>query len=242
MVALRRSILVLGLPAFLVGAIAAASPASAGSFRVNPVNLSIAPDRSTTSLSLANNGSKEVSVRVLTYRWTQVDGKDVYGETTNVIASPPIFTLAPGQTQLVRVGLKQRRSGEAYRVVFEEIPSASSSGTVVQEVLRLDLPLFVDAPAGKPIVDWQAWRDAAGEVTLEASNSGTRQQKILAIDLDGQAGEDVVLTREMGVVLPASARRWALGKRPDLAAGSAVTLKIRTPSGEVQRQVVVQPR
>ena len=61
----------------LLGAIAAGSPASAGSFKVNPVNLAMPADRSTTSLSLANSGSEPVSVRVLTYRWTQVGGDDV---------------------------------------------------------------------------------------------------------------------------------------------------------------------
>ena len=241
MIASRWRPLLLAISTVLLGAIAAGSPASAGSFKVNPVNLAMPADRSTTSLSLANSGSEPVSVRVLTYRWTQVGGDDVYTESTNVIVSPPIFTLDPGQAQLVRVGLRDRRPGEAYRVVFEEIPRQGASGPVVQVALRLDLPLYVEAAGAKPNVAWQAWRDGAGAITFEATNSGARHQKVLSIGLDRADGE-AVLTREMGVVLPSSSRRWVVGKQADLTAGSSVTLSIRTPAGEAQRKVVVQQR
>lgn len=241
MIALWKRLLLLALPMFVLATIAAGSPALAGSFKINPVNLSIPADRSTTSLSLANTGKEPVSVRALTFRWTQPNGQDVYGDTTDVIVSPPIFTLAPGQTQLVRVGLKERRSGDAYRVVFEEIPHKDSNGTAIQVALRLDLPLFVEAADGAPRVAWKAWRDATGRVTLEASNSGTKYQKVLAIGAVSQ-GQKLPLTREMGVVLPASSRRWVVGNRPELAAGSVITLEIRTPAGEVQRKVTLQSR
>ena len=64
---------------------------------------------------------------------------------------------------------------------------------------------------------------------------------MLSIGLDGES-ESPVLTREMGAVLPSSARRWVIGKQPDLTAGSVVTLNIRTPAGEAKRKVVVQQR
>lgn len=228
--------------ALVTGSIAAGSPALAGSFQVNPVNLAIPPERATTSLSLQNTGSEPVSVRMVTYLWTQEGGKDVYSETSNVIASPPIFTLEVGETQLVRVGLKDRRPGEAYRIVFEEIPRDNLEGNVIQVALRLNLPLFVEAEKGESSVRWQAWRDASGALTLAAENIGSRHQKITGVELDREAGEDRLLSEEVGVVLPSSIRRWDLGSQPDIAAGSAISLTIRTPAGEVQQQVVVQQR
>jgi fimbrial chaperone protein len=241
MVALCWRLPLLALPAFVLGIVAAGSPASAGSFKIDPVNLSIPADRSTTSLTLTNTGKEPVSVRVVTYRWTQPKGEDAYDETTNVIVSPPIFTLAPGQAQLVRVGVNQRRPGDGYRVIFEEIPSKGSSGSLIQVALRLNLPLFVEAAGGKPDVQWQAWRDAAGQITLEATNTGTRYQKVLAIDAS-DGGRELPLSRQMGVVLPASSRRWSVGTRSEFTAGSPITLEIRTPAGDVERKVVVQQR
>src|SRR3990170_3108661 len=85
--------------------IACAGPASAGSFTVNPVNITLPAGRQAASLTLTNSDAAPVSVLVQTYAWTQVDGVDVHTPTDNIIASPPIFTIAPGKTQLVRIGL-----------------------------------------------------------------------------------------------------------------------------------------
>lgn len=228
--------------ALVAGCIAAGSPAIAGSFQVNPVNLEIPHGRTTTSLSLQNTADEPVSVRIVTYLWTQKDGEDVYSETSNVIASPPIFTLDGGETQLVRVGLKDRHRGEAYRIVFEEIPRDNPEPSAIQVALRLNLPLFVEAEQGEAEVRWQAWRDASGMLTLAAENIGNRHQKITSIYLDRDGEEDRSLSEEMGVVLPSSTRRWELGSTPGIAAGSTISLSIRTPAGEVQHKVVVQQR
>ena len=181
MIAIGWQRLLLATSTVLLGIVAVGSPAMAGSFKVNPVNLAIPPERVTTSASLTNSASEPVSVRVVAYRWTQVDGADLRQETGNVIVSPPIFTLEPGATQLVRVGLKERRPGDAYRVVFEEIPRERPEGNVVQVALRLDLPMHVEAAGGASELAWQAWRDGSGAVTLEATNFGNRHQRVLAI-------------------------------------------------------------
>jgi fimbrial chaperone protein len=97
-------------------------PAIAGSFRVNPVRVELTPDRPAGELTLSNVEQAPVGVKVTALRWTQVNGLDVYEPTTDVIASPPIFTLAGGGTQLIRIGLRTRRAGAAYRIHVEEIP------------------------------------------------------------------------------------------------------------------------
>lgn len=236
-----RRLLLAFFPIF-IGTIAVGPPAFAGSFKVNPITLAIPPDRTTTSSSLTNNGTEPVSVRVLTYRWTQKDGTDVHQETTDLVVSPPIFTLAPGSTQLVRIGVTDRRAGGAYRVVFEEIAPQRPAGTMVQVALRLDLPLHVEAANGAPDLAWKAWRDDSGAIAVEAVNSGTRHQRVLAIGHRRENGAENLLTQEMGVVLPASSRRWLLGSGPRFQAGSALTLLVRTPEGEEQQSVVVQQR
>jgi fimbrial chaperone protein len=242
MTAIRWQLLLLAYPAVLLGTIAVASPGAAGSFKVNPVNLTIPPDRKTTSLSITNSAKEKVSVRVVTYRWTQVDGRDLQEETTDVIVSPPIFTLEPAKTQLVRVGVKERRAGEAYRVVFEEIPHQQVHANTVQVSLRLDLPLFVEAGDAEPAITWNAWREDAGTITLEAFNTGDRHQRVLTIGLDDTTDPESLLTREMGVVLPKSSRRWLIGKQVRFIPGSTVTLVVRNPKGADEHSVVVQQR
>jgi fimbrial chaperone protein len=218
-----------------------AVPAAAGSFQVNPVNIILAAGRQTASLTIRNNDAAPVAVRVATYRWTQENGRDVYSPTGDLIASPPIFTIAAGATQLVRVGLVDRQ-GRAYRVILEEIPRRQVGGAV-QVALRLNLPLYVLPPGGgKAEVSWSLWRDASGETFVEGRNAGTVHAQILGFETLDREGRRTILSQEMGVILPASARYWKAGVHPEFRAGSSLLLRIRNSVGVTQSQIVVEQR
>lgn len=226
------------IPGFLAG-----SPAAAGSFQVNPVHVTMAADRNTASLTIRNTERSEVAVRVTAYRWTQEDGQDVYAETTDVIASPPIFTIAPGRTQLVRLGLKARRAGGAYRVILEEIPRTQAPGSQVQVTLRLNLPLYLLPPKGGAAdLKWRAWQDHSGLLFVEAANRGSLHAQILQIGATTATGQGILLSKEMGVVLPSGARHWKLGKHPGLAVGAPLLLNIRNSTGDIQEKVQLEQR
>lgn len=212
-------------------ALSMAWPAHGGSFQVNPVQIVLQPDRTISSLTIRNADREPVSVRVLTYRWTQVGGEDVYTPTDELIASPPIFTIAGNGQQLVRVGLRRHEPGAAYRVIVEEI-ARPSSANAIQVALRLNLPMYVLTAGGSPAVRWSASRNAAGEIILEGRNDGAAHAQVAAIGLLGPAGERTALTGSMGVILPSSMRRWNVGRHPQLRAGSDLQLSVRSPGGE----------
>ena len=230
------------LAAWLVAGSALAAPAAAGSFKVNPVQINLPADRKAASLRLTNSDSAPVSVRVLTYKWTQVDGLDVHTPTSNVIVSPPMFTMAAGQAQLVRSGLRDRAASGAYRVILEEIPSDKPVKGQVQIVLRLNLPLYVlPRDGGRTDLSWRAWRDPSGDLFVEGRNQGSLPGQVLALAAV-QSGRRHVLSSQMGVVLPGSARRWKADKGSDLAAGVPLLLTVKGPAGETQTQIMLERR
>jgi fimbrial chaperone protein len=104
-----------------------AVPASAGSLKVNPVHINLPAGLQSVSLKMTNGDTAPVSVRVVTYTWTQAAGRDVYTPSSNVILSPPMFTIPAGQTQLVRIGLRNRAATGAYRVVLRKSPATTRS-------------------------------------------------------------------------------------------------------------------
>lgn len=225
-----------------VATLATIVPALAGSFQVNPIQIVLQPGKTISSLTIRNVDRQPVSVRVLTYRWTQVAGDDVYTPSDDLIASPPIFTIAANAKQLVRVGLRRRTPGAAYRVILEEIPRPSKDN-VIQVALRLNLPMYVLTAAGaKPAVRWSASRDAAGEIAIEGRNDGAAHSQVTAIAVADPAGKRTALTTNMGVILPASMRRWNVGKHPRLAAGADLHLSIRSSSGEDRIMVKLAAR
>lgn len=229
------------LAAGLAAAVCAA-PAAAASFKVNPVQINLPADRGATSLTITNGDLAPVSLRVVTLAWHQAGGVDVYTPTDKVIVSPPIFTMAGGKSQLVRIGVKDRVAGSAYRVIFEEIPRQQPGANQVQVSLRLNLPLYVLARGGgKAQVGWRAWRDPAGDLFVEGRNSGSAHGQVLELSAE-QAGKRQLLSSEMGVVLPGSARYWKIGKRPGLVAGAPLQLAVRAPSGETQTRILLEQR
>ncbi len=225
----------------ILGAIFAA-PASAGSLKINPVHINLPADRQSVSLNMTNSDAAPVSVRVVTYAWTQVDGRDVHTATSNVIVSPPIFTIPGNTTQLVRIGLRNRGGPVAYRVIFEEIPRDQPIDGQIQITLRLNLPLYVLAKGpAKPDVSWKAWRDPSGDVVVEGHNRGSLHSQVLALAAD-QGGRRHSLSSQMGVVLPGSARQWAVGKLPQFPVGTPLLLRVKGSAGETQAQIVLERR
>ena len=206
--------------------------AHASNFRVSPVTLTVPANRPIGSVTITNGDGAPVSIKVATYRWTQVDGKDVYTPTDDLIASPPIFTTPAGAVQLIRVGLRHKvTTAVAYRVVLQEIPAAVTTGVAI--AVNLNMPLYVVAgPAAKASVQWSARRTADATVLLEGRNSGDAPQQVLAIGrADPGAGTPAVLSSTMGVVLPASMRQWNIGKHADWTPGVPLRLTIRTATG-----------
>ena len=194
---------------FLLGtAICPLTAAWAGTLRVNPILVSLDADHRSGSVTVRNDESTPVAIRAYPLAWAQAGGSDVYAETSAVIVSPPVFTIAPGGTQLVRVGLRYAAgTGRAYRLIIEEVPEAASGGGV-RAVLRLNLPLYAGVRPGVPgDVRWAASRAAGGDWIVEAANSGdgyVRLDPELAAAATGLSFSD----EGFGTVLPGATRRW----------------------------------
>jgi fimbrial chaperone protein len=226
--------------ALLLAIVPAHGRALAGSVQVDPVSVELPHDRSSASLSVRNRDSQPVSMRVRAYRWSQEGGEDVHRDSDDLIVSPPIFTIAPGGRQLIRIGPRMPSAGAAYRIVLEEIPAAAAQGTGIRVALRINLPFYIlPEGGGRPALSWSAWRNRDGNVFIEARNSGTRHSQIAALASVDAAGRETVLASRPGVVLPGGSKRWEAGNRPGIAAGSALELRIRNAAGEISRGHVV---
>lgn len=218
-----------------------ALPAFAGSFSAVPVQLSLPANARAASFTITNNDAAPVSIRVKALAWSQVDGKDRYEPTANAIVSPQIFTIKSGRKQLVRIGVRDRQAAKAYRLFVEEIPLQKPEAGQIQVVLRLNLPLYLLPKNGeKSDLKWLALRDSDGSMVLEARNQGTIHEQINEIDIE-QGGHSQTVTKEMGVVLPGSARRWKVDSAVKLQPGVPAMVKAHGPNSDSQTQIIVEP-
>jgi fimbrial chaperone protein len=215
---MRRTFPLAACAALTLTAAAGLPPAAAGTLQVNPVLVEIGAARRTGSVTVHNVEDVPVTIRAYPLAWRQADGEDHYDETSAIIVSPPVFTIPPGGTQIVRVGQRGAAAApQPYRLIIEEVPEASQ-GTGIRVALRLNLPLYSRLSAGAPAdLRWSAARQGDGQWAIEARNAGAGWVRVdarIALAATGIRFEDGFA---FGTVLPGAARRWLLGGAPNVA-------------------------
>ncbi len=189
--------------------------AFATSLQVSPTSITLTPARNADALWLSNTGTEPVHVQLRVFRWTQSGGTESLDATQEVIASPPMQTIAPGARQLVRL-IRPDRSPIAaqasYRVLVDELPGGNARQGL-QLVLRYSVPVFVQPgdAAPQPVLAAMVVAAADGASALEVRNTGTGHAQLADLGLVQASGPDTVLLPGLvGYVLPGQTMRWTL--------------------------------
>lgn len=191
--ALRRNGARLALGTLLFGAGMAQAATSVLIWPIDPV---IEAEQKAGALWLENRGNEEASLQVRVFAWRQGEFDDQYQNQRDIIGSPPVAKIAPGQKQLIRLtrtGSSPVGQEQAYRIIIDEIPPALPPDTAdkpqaaIRFQMRYSVPLFVygqglwgradptgqrsDAGVGKPQL---SWRQVAvqGRSWVEIRNTG----------------------------------------------------------------------
>lgn len=224
----------------------AANVALAGSFHVSPVRIDLAAARPTAVLRVTNSDAQPVTVQAGVSAWSYAGEQDVFGETDDILLNPPIFTIAPGATQFVRIGLRLRAppaSEASYRLFLEELPSPSMpDGTGVRTLLRISLPVFV-APAGSKAarIQWRIARAGPAEVLLSATNSGLVHVQLQSISLRPPGGDAIESKNLAAYLLPGQTREWRIPGAA-LATAAQVELSARSDAGSLSERLAPMDR
>jgi fimbrial chaperone protein len=223
----------------------AANTARAGSFQVSPMRIEFGASRPTTVLRVSNTGAEAVTVQAEVRAWSYAGERDVFGDTDDVLLNPPIFTIAPGATQFVRVGLRARTaatSEASYRLFLEELPRPSApEGTVVRTLLRISLPVFVPSPGAAPKLQWRVARDGAAAVLLSATNTGNAHVHVSGISLRPQGGVAVASKNLAAYLLPGQTREWKIPGAA-IATAAQIELSARSDAGDLSERLAPMAR
>ncbi|WP_119628929.1 fimbrial biogenesis chaperone [Methylocaldum marinum] len=134
--------------------------AHGGALSVAPVRLELSAPELTGAITVTNTGTESSVVQLEATDWSQRNGQDEYAPSRKLSATPPIFTLGPGATQTVRVGLRHPpdpRRELAYRLFLQEVPPPAPQGCASHfaSASRSSFPLrdpgpnFVSGHAGR---------------------------------------------------------------------------------------------
>lgn len=221
------------LAAVALALLSLADGAWAAGFSLSPIRLTVPARDVAGSITATNTGSGSIVLQASALAWLQKDGQEVREETRTLIVNPPIFKLAPGEQQLIRVASRTGPPATeelAFRLLISEIPTQDAPDTpnALRLTLAMDVPVYLEPrAAGSHLMEWRL-EHSSGTRRLIAENKGTRHYRIQ--DVEFLAGGKVIQKNAAVVVLP---RSWLAFKLPpDAGNAQSVLIKAQDEAGQ----------
>jgi fimbrial chaperone protein len=221
-----------------------------GAFQISPVRISLSGKTPISVLSVRNESAESSVMQLTVMSWSQSENEDIYSPTDEVLATPPIFTVPAGGTQIIRVGMRRKSDAQlelAYRLFLQEVPTdkVAEKEVEVKVALRFGIPIFV-APASKklpkPLLDWRVSEAPQKALHINAMNLGDAHVQILGIALSPAAGGATLAEyRGMNYLLPKQGRHWKVAVNQVHPLGTLLKVVARTDAGEFHAEVALEP-
>ena len=180
------------------------------------------------------------------FHWVQTDGHESLDPTTDVAASPPIVTLAPGDDYTVRVVRTAKtvvQGEESYRVWVDQLPASQrQSQSGINILIRQSIPVFFRArQLTRPNVSWTL-RLEGGRLVIVASNSGDERLRIASLRLRDAAGATASFGNGLvGYVLGRSSVNFTIPNPPrGFGASGAVSIAAESNDGPIHATAQLQ--
>ncbi|MEO3990266.1 fimbrial biogenesis chaperone [Pseudocitrobacter cyperus] len=199
----------------LSGICVSTNMALASGLQVSPVSLTL-KDKNADGIWLSNEGDNEINAQVRVFQWSQSNFKDNLTASRDLVISPPMLTLRPGQRQLIRVirlGNPTNSVEESYRLSVNELPQATPKANKLEFVLHYSLPIFIQPKNSVPPEAKLSWgvKRVGNDNFLEVSNQGNSHAQLSGVTyINKQGARREITPGLLGYVLPGSTMRWIL--------------------------------
>lgn len=208
---------------------------AASSLLIWPLDPVIEADQKAAALWLENKGRETAYMQIRVVGWEQREFDNHYQNQREVIGSPPLARIEPGQKQLVRLTRTQNAPAgieRAYRIIIDDIPVDTSNdgphgptAAAVNLQMRYTVPLFVygegllskpaatsrqaSKSAGAPDLGWRKVM-VQGAPWLQVQNRGEVHARLTQVSIVQGGKSWSVAPGLLGYVLPGAVMRWPL--------------------------------
>jgi fimbrial chaperone protein len=221
--------------------LAGVSVASAGMIGLSPLRVDFDSEKKSGLVRVFNTGDTDISMQVDIRDWSQSDtGEDQFEPATDVVAMPPIFSLAPGEMQLIRLGLvgdtpTDRES--TYRLFFTELPPAPTNGGLRMRLI-VSMPVFslpaVDLPAKN--LEFVEMNFDDEEVRVRFHNPGERHIRVENIATFAADGRETGRIERPRYILPGANHDFVFDSE---TASELSRLAVTNTAGTVEYDVAI---
>ena len=235
----------------LLAACCAAQAADAGraGITISPISVSLDAKRPADAVTFQNGTAENKVIQVEIMNWSHDNGEDHFTPAADLLVSPPMFRVAAGAKQVVRVGLKSRAGAtspteKTYRMFLQEVPETApvpavdAGGSALRLLLRFGVPVFLKPAKALPeSINWKASRNKDNTIALSLTNTGNRHLRVSEVKLES-AGKSVAASN-FAYVFAGETYTWTLKPDAPWQPGAAM-VSARTDDGSVHAGLSLQ--
>lgn len=214
-----------------------ASTAMAGAISVSPTRIELSPRHPIATLEVRNEAADPVTVQLERMAWTQSEGQDAYAASAELIATPPVFELAPHGSQVIRVALRPGIAASmerAYRLYACEVPAAGPPAVSgVRMALRIGVPVFAGPADSAARLAGQIQAQPDGRMAIRLQNTGGHFTRALSVALHDPAGAVVWESHSPSYLLSGGDHLWWVDHAAKVSSSEPLRLSVVTETGTV---------
>lgn len=216
----------------------------ASNISVEPTTVILTPKNTVQSITVANADVQPLLLQIQSMAWTQMNGLDSYQNTQDLLISPPIVNIPPGEERIIRIGFINQafplKAERPYRIFLQQVLTDKETHLInsdkIKVALRIGIPVFIEPQTNpQPQLIWKRTVSKNGEIFLSANNIGTKHVKINAIQIK-DANNKTFLLDDFKYILPNSTQYWTLPK--DRHIQSPLSLRIEASDQSTEKIIL----
>ena len=219
------------------------SPAWADGLGISPLRAVLSTQVRTAGFTLTSQEPNPTLVQVHLYAWSQQKGVDQLVPSDDLLVGPPIFTIQPGQTQLIRIGLRNEPASQreaTYRIIIAEVPVQPRSDNGINFAFRLSMPIFVTPDKQSDVsLLWSAVKVDPSHLRLTVEDTGDRHVQIRSLRILTAPRGDLLFNLPTATyVLAGQDRSWIL-RLDKSQPGGSISIFAPTDRGLIEQTIAV---
>ena len=214
----------------------------AGSYTVKPVRIELSTRQLRLTMQIQNLDDEPTTIQAHIVAWSAQGAEEILSDSDDILLNPPIFTVASGHTQFLRLGLRHALADlqeGTYRLILEEVPPPIKAGfNGLRTVLKVSIPIFVKPRVPAPQLAWTLERTSDQELRLSVVNRGNTHVQVRKFAITASGGAEPGFTEDTATYVLRNARKEWVIHNPRLAAAGHLLLQGLTDSGDLREDLV----
>jgi fimbrial chaperone protein len=219
------------------------------SLQISPTSVNLSRSQRIVPVTIKNKSDHPFILKTEVVRWTKQnikdkENKDIYTPSRDLLVTPPVSQVKPGETRTLRIGLVRDPGSPdkevMYRVYLTQLPIKKKGEQGVNIHLHWRFGIPVGVLPDKPIYKMTGKAIRKND-TLQTTytNIGNSRIKVLKLVLRNTVSDKIIQEKELhSSLFPGESEDWSLTLKQPLQ--GPVKLQLITSPGHLEHDIAIQ--